>query len=96
MAVKRIEPRTGQEYRLFAVYCKVNRFKYDNGDSFLSYDVVGKGLFDHSEVRSVFFKSFLDPDAALDLVEELDASINADLAPRIDGKKELSPEKMII
>lgn len=96
MAVKRIDPRTGQEYRLFSVYCRVDRFKYDNGDSYLLYVVVGKGLFDHSEVRNVYFKTFQDPDAAMDLVDELDASINADMAPRADGKKDLPPEKMLV
>lgn len=72
--VKRIDPVTGQEYRLISVFCKVQRL-YSNGESCLYYEVIGKGLFDYSEVRNVYINSFDDPDAAMDLVEALEASV---------------------
>lgn len=87
--VKSIDPVTGQEYRLFSVFCEVRRL-YSNGESCLHYVVVGKGLFDYFEVRNVYITSFPDPDAAMDLVEEIEASLHAET----DETKELPPEKM--
>lgn len=78
MAVRMIDSETGQEYSLYSVSCKVEPL-YSEGERLLYYVVIGKGLFDYSEVRSVYINSFYDSDAAMDLLEELQASIVASM-----------------
>lgn len=83
-----VDSETGKQYDVFAVYCRVLRIRYIDGDDFF-YLVIGKRRLDDFFNAELIIDVFKDPGAALDLVDRLDAMLH-------DEKKELPPEKMII
>lgn len=83
-----IDSETGKQYDVFAVYCRVLRIRYTDGDDFL-YLVIGKRLLDDFFNAELVIDGFKDPGEAMDLVDRLNAMLH-------DEKKELPPEKMIV